>query len=188
MAEEMIVHEISKFDFHNVPLLPASVALRKICSKYGVLYDESKEEILNLNSFKENDLICVGSKIKIPSRLIGEATTDQIRTTSNKQIEEMAKTIGRNKGYGCREKDDCQSCLCRAVDCIPYEIAQILFASGYRKQSEVAQEIFAEIEILLSANQSSELRAGSVEWFDYFDHHLEEDLAELKKKYTEEER
>ena len=52
-------------------------------------------------------------------------------------------------------------------------------------KSEVAREIFEEIEPLLSANMSGEYIDESNEWFDYFDLHLAEDIAELKKKYTE---
>lgn len=51
-------------------------------------------------------------------------------------------------------------------------------------KAEVAREIFKEIERLLSANQNGEFRGDSIEWFDYFDLHLAEDIAELKKKYT----
>lgn len=58
---------------------------------------------------------------------------------------------------------------------------------GYRKASEVAEEIFAEIENKLQANMSGEFRGDSIEWFDYFDLHLAEDIAELKNKYTESE-
>lgn len=53
-------------------------------------------------------------------------------------------------------------------------------------RADVAREIFEEIEILLSANASGEFRGDSIEWFDYFDLHLAEDIAELKKKYMEE--
>lgn len=65
---------------------------------------------------------------------------------NEKQIEEMAKTIGVVKGYGCREDDDCQRCICRMVDCSPYELAQLLFASGYRKESDTAREIIAYLK------------------------------------------
>ncbi len=53
------------------------------------------------------------------------------------------------------------------------------------QKSEVVREIFEEIEKFLSSNQSGEFRGDSIEWFDYFDLHLAEDIAELKKKYTE---
>ena len=41
---------------------------------------------------------------------------------------------------------------------------------------------FAEIESKLQANMSGEFRGDSIEWFDYFDLHLAEDIAELKKE------
>ena len=50
-------------------------------------------------------------------------------------------------------------------------------------KSEVAREFFEEIERVLPANMSGEFRGDSIEWFDYFDLHLAEDIAELKKKY-----
>ena len=52
-------------------------------------------------------------------------------------------------------------------------------------KQEVAREIFEEIENrLLPSNTSGEFRGDSIEWFDYYDLHLAEDIAELKKKYT----
>lgn len=55
-----------------------------------------------------------------------------------------------------------------------------------KAKAEVAREIFAEIEErLLPSNTSGEYRGDSIEWFDYYDLHLAEDIAELKKKYTE---
>lgn len=68
----------------------------------------------------------------------------------------------------------CTSCL-----------SEGLAKAGYRKATDVAAEIFAEIERLLSANMSGEFRCDSVEWFDYYELHLAEDIAELKKKFTE---
>ncbi len=62
----------------------------------------------------------------------------------DKQIEEMAKMLS----------EDCGSCEnCKAlgatsdgVDCTDYYYARQLYNAGYRKSSEVAEEIFAEIE------------------------------------------
>lgn len=79
-------------------------------------------------------------------------------------------------------------------------IREGLLNANYRKQSEgewqkryenakaeVAREIFAEIELKLSANMSSEFKdnGNNALWFDYYDSHLAEDIAELKNKYTE---
>ena len=51
-------------------------------------------------------------------------------------------------------------------------------------KSEVAREIFEEIELKLSANRSGELLSDG-KWFVCFDIQLAEEIAELKKKYTE---
>lgn len=58
----------------------------------------------------------------------------------------------------------------------------------YGIRADVAREIFEYIEErLLPSNTSGEFRGDSIEWFDYYDLHLAEDIAELKKKYIEEE-
>ena len=55
------------------------------------------------------------------------------------------------------------------------EIAsRMLYAKGYRKSTELAEEIFAEIEHLIWQHDTHP--AGE----------LTEDIAELKKKYTQE--
>ena len=52
------------------------------------------------------------------------------------QIEEMAKIVAVQRGYGCNEQDHCDmSCQVFKVGCIPHEDAQILYDAGYRKQS-----------------------------------------------------
>jgi hypothetical protein len=56
----------------------------------------------------------------------------------NKQIEEMAAEVMG----GCEE---CSKCPL-AFDCKAYEYATKFYNAGYRKASEVAREIFAEIE------------------------------------------
>ena len=97
----------------------------------------------------------------------------------DKQIEEMASIIGDCKSTPDEICDKHLKCAdCKASRC---------YNAGYRKASEVAREIFAEIENKLQANMSGEFRGDSVEWFDYFELHLAEDIAELKKKYTESE-
>lgn len=102
-----------------------------------------------------------------------------------KPIEEMAKVLGEIQEFGINRPRDEE----RYPVLYPSnkEVADYLISKGYRKASEVAREIFAEIERLLFANQSGEFRGDSVEWFDYFDLHLAEDIAELKKKYESEE-
>ena len=57
----------------------------------------------------------------------------------------------------------------------------------YGIRADVAREIFEYIEErLLPSNTSGEFRGDSIEWFDYYDLHLAEDIAELKKKYIQE--
>ena len=88
------------------------------------------------------------------------------------QIEKMAIELGINS---CK-KTPCKNC---AVDycCIWRNQAARLYNAGYRKASEVAEEIFAEIEqhletgITLYGETVHFVRIGT--------------LAELKKKYTE---
>lgn len=104
----------------------------------------------------------------------------------NKQIEEMARTIfeshvaidGIDLAFSAVHGADME-------DSHFMRIAGHLYRNGYRKASDVAAEIFAEIELLLSANMSGEFRGDSVEWFDYYELHLAEDIAKLKKKFTE---
>lgn len=55
-----------------------------------------------------------------------------------------------------------------------------------KAKAEAAREIFKEIENrLLPSNASGEFIGVTNEWFDYYDLHLAEDIAELKKKYEE---
>lgn len=92
-----------------------------------------------------------------------------------KQIEEMAKGLHRNRCGGCGEE------LCEykiptndEFSCIDYKMATALYNEGYRKASEVAEEIFAEIE------EKGKVDEPIVEYYilSY------SELAELKKKYT----
>ena len=89
----------------------------------------------------------------------------------NKQIEEMAKVL-------------CEDCAKDVAPCVlnrtgrrcdaVMEQAEALYNAGYRKASEVAEEIFGEIEELIKPN-------GAYLWRWDLNR-----LAELKKKYTEE--
>ena len=70
------------------------------------------------------------------------------------------------------------------VDRLRFNLKAVLDERAVDK-SEVAREIFEEIERLLSANQSGEFLGYRVAWFDYFDFNLAEDTSKLKKKYTD---
>ena len=89
----------------------------------------------------------------------------------DKHIEEMAKDILKCGCVGtCLEceyatlaEDDCA--------CIDVKIAEGLYNAGYRKSTEVAEEIFEEIAHIGGCSRGIFLNS----W----------DYAELKKKYTE---
>jgi purine nucleoside permease len=87
--------------------------------------------------------------------------------SKDKQIEEMTKTIlDVDRSYYGMECDEIQA----KVE------ANAIYNAGYRKASEVAEEIFAEIEKIL--DQKFSINHGVVLI-------SKEEFAELKKKYTE---
>ena len=98
-----------------------------------------------------------------------------------KQIEEMAKVIEQAR----IKATDTTNSMNYGFD---GWYAKELYTAGYRKQSEVAREIFEEIEELAKIYTFPVVKNGVVEIvkepFWCFDPN---DLAELKKKYTESE-
>ena len=87
-----------------------------------------------------------------------------------KQIEEMAKLCPFH------EEDKCNLFEGEGVcdfDCYMCNYADALYNAGYRKQSDVAREIFGEIDELLSPYGTY------IKTIDL------EEYAELKNKYTE---
>lgn len=89
------------------------------------------------------------------------------------QIEEMAKTL-------CEDYGNCKNCTLINPECenpcTVEDDCEKLYNAEYRKASDIAREIFEEIEYLIWQNDThpaSELREG---------------IAELKKKYTETEK
>ena len=84
----------------------------------------------------------------------------------DKQIKEMEKII--------QKRDD---------EAMYASIAHSLYDAGYRKSTDVAEEIFAEIEKALDNSVETEHFKGS--WFNM--NKFMQSLAELKKKYTERE-
>lgn len=109
-----------------------------------------------------------------------------------KQIEEMAKEI-------CSEYDcviPCQSCAYYAyANCRDVKSAEKLYTAGYRKASEVALEVIntalSKIQIMISCIKSQEENGNITEFNGGAKTSLEivcKDFAELKRKYTEEER
>ena len=108
--------------------------------------------------------------------------------TIEKQIEEMVKIMNeccnvydeqgrhiRNKCYECEEWSDDNHCCCSYNT----KEAAALYNAGYRKASEIAREIFEEIESCLW----SETQYGDSKLCFEIN---SAKYAELKKKYTEE--
>ena len=102
--------------------------------------------------------------------------------TNNKLIEEIEKmsAIMSNASYA-----DCAGTplvpesqgICDKVDCHTCKQARRLLNVGYRKQGEVAKEIFEEIDKLTyRLLNDGEYAAGDLIW----------DISELKLRYVEE--
>jgi hypothetical protein len=102
----------------------------------------------------------------------------------DKQIEEMAYEMTQYKEPVCKRIED-NKCLLRFhahafVDCHFCKLAEHLITEkGYRKASEVAEEIFAEIEKLIARRMIPDVAL--------IDDRLIIDITKLKKKYTESE-
>ena len=104
-----------------------------------------------------------------------------------KQIEEMAKAV-------CHLDRTCEECM-TSFECKAMMYAKRFYNEGYRKSSDVAREIFEEIEKSISdleyqaktprkTVKVEELKAQC----DWILHEvIPKTLAELKKKYTESE-
>lgn len=96
----------------------------------------------------------------------------------NTRIEEMARVM-----CGNREK----SCLLCPIQspCLMRNCAELLNAEGYRKASEVASEIFARLEELMTKLDKRHMMCGNPKQSWGVRSAIVE-IAELKKKYTEE--
>ena len=110
----------------------------------------------------------------------------------NKQIEEKKKIISDICPF-YKEYGTCEQCNTELdIDdepCYWECMANCIIRNNYRKASEVAEEIFAEIEKLLEENQFTLLppyRSEITDWKTVFRLKLASDIAELKKKYAEE--
>lgn len=91
----------------------------------------------------------------------------------DKQIEEMARAM-------CFQRESCTVTSCTRVNCETTWLAENLYNRNYRKASEVAREIFAEIERMMIYGEIDGKYPIKVIFPDKF--------AELKKKYTESEK
>ena len=86
----------------------------------------------------------------------------------DKQIEEMAKAV-------CHLDRTCDECM-TSFECKAMIYAKRFYNAGYRKASEVAREIFEEIDrMIYKVLNDRHYIMGDMCW----------EVAELKKKYTE---
>lgn len=108
---------------------------------------------------------------------------------SRDQIEKMAKVICKSKNP---DKDkDCPKCVFDCM-CDIQDGCEALLDEGYRKASDVAEEIFAEIEKIIDMHYNNHI-FGNNDLDDLehdaiinFSDDITCDIDELKKKYTEE--
>lgn len=91
---------------------------------------------------------------------------------SKDNVKEMARVL-------CGRDKDCLFCPIQSP-CLMRNCAALLNAEGYRKASEVAREIFEEIENILKSYEA--IQCGQKY---YYRDVTNLRIAELKKKYTE---
>ena len=92
-----------------------------------------------------------------------------------KQIEEMANIINEMDEPNAHYYDENFEKHEAFADC--FTIAEYLYKQGYRKQHEVAREIFEEIDNIIYNLRDSPFYSSSDAVYE---------LTELKKKYMEE--
>ena len=111
-----------------------------------------------------------------------------------RQIEEMVRAVCiQMRDYPkltckkCKADNSSTNAYCR----VQFEMER-LYNAGYRKASEVAEEIFAEIEKIIDKHYNrhifgvEDLSDVEQEAVMNFSGDVTYDIAELKKKYTEE--
>lgn len=100
-----------------------------------------------------------------------------------KQIEEMAiTTCPLYRAY--QEKRCGGNCECD-FNCHHYNRCEKLYEKGYRRASDVAEEIFEEIEVNLHNLARLYLTCDLTENFGICDSIYEEAILPVKKKYTD---
>lgn len=92
----------------------------------------------------------------------------------DKRIEEIAKELCNSTMCDLETYNNCRMPQGNCSRC--KRVSEDLYNAGYRKASDVAEEIFAEIE---------NINAHGDGYYEYWKDWLAK-LAELKKKYTEE--
>lgn len=99
-----------------------------------------------------------------------------MKKNDREKIVEMGKILCKNFKWRCYK--DCED----GLECEAFGSCERLYEAGYRKASEVAREIFEDIENVLSENFHADCIMGDCV-VDYYDDNLRDDIAELKKKY-----
>ena len=89
----------------------------------------------------------------------------------DKQIGEMAKTLGIAFQLSGTTRFG--------------EVAEILVDAGYRKSTDVAREIFEEIEEIFRQHTDGGYYLNNAWIPEYLNPYTQDAVAELKKKYTE---
>ena len=99
-----------------------------------------------------------------------EAIKEAEAELHNKQIEEMCAIMADTSYLACEDAPLVPESagICDKVSCHRCKEARLLMNAGYRKASDLAEEIFAEIERMC------------IDTFGNFNHRV---FAELKKKY-----
>ena len=95
-----------------------------------------------------------------------------------KQIEEMARVL-------CGMASSCNKCMFNSETCYEYKDAEEIYNAGYRKQSEVAKDILAEVERIILENTYPHFMTDGKPCIIWKPKEGYDALAELKKKYTE---
>ena len=114
----------------------------------------------------------------------------------NNQIEEMAKFVCNACEMGCGFDGECDNGSDYKTCGISVETAEALYTAGYRKTSDIAREIFEEIEAIFNNRIVSYTDMKKQPTLFFMERYAEamitncniylQDIAELKKKYTEE--
>ena len=106
---------------------------------------------------------------------------------NEKQIEEIELTevdiLANDLNQHCA---DLAENYCGGLTCLSC-LAHALTEKGYRKSTELAEEIFAEIDEIIEKNRYKSYLPNSCLWsYSYLIGEIINGVAELKKKYTEE--
>ena len=144
---------------------------------------------------KSTDWLIKGYSEEELARIKAEAIKEAEAELRDKQIEEMAKFVCNACEMGCGFEGECSNFNDYKTCGISVETAKALYDAGYRKASEVAREIFEEIEKirLKEIHRCETFRERENEVYErkYWEggynslRQLSYWLAELKKKYTE---